>query len=84
MEAETAERGYSLSEPTGLPKIHGMPTSSMYTTSNSDDYYAASPKSLKSRKSSHSGEFQSPFHANPDSNGNGGLHMSGYYPMVDV
>ncbi|GFY90103.1 dynamin-related protein 3A [Actinidia rufa] len=36
LEAETAERGYSLNttDPTGLPKIHGLPTSSWYPTSS--------------------------------------------------
>ncbi|KAF7843029.1 dynamin-related protein 3A-like [Senna tora] len=70
MEAEAVERGgYSTSEPTGLPKIHG--TSSMYSTTSSADYYANSPKHTKSRKSSHSGELHSPFHAYSDFNGNG-------------
>lgn len=60
MEAETVERGGY-----GLPK-NGMPTSSISTSSG--DYYAASPKNTKSKRSSHSGEQ---------------LH-SPYYPMVDV
>ncbi|CAL5183250.1 unnamed protein product [Lathyrus oleraceus] len=34
MEAETLERGYSLPETTGLPKIHGLPTSSMYSSNS--------------------------------------------------
>ncbi|XWS63076.1 hypothetical protein CRYUN_Cryun06bG0065600 [Craigia yunnanensis] len=61
LEAETVERGYSLdSDPTGLPKIHGLPTSSIYSTSSgSNDSFAASPKNPKSRKSFHSGELQS-------------------------
>ncbi|KAH1236290.1 Dynamin-related protein 3A [Glycine max] len=81
LEAETVERGYSLPEiTTGLPKIRGLPTSSMYSTSSSGDYYEASPKNTKSKnkKSSHSGELQSPFQ---DSNGNGGPYTSGY-PMA--
>ncbi|KAI4299174.1 hypothetical protein L6164_032657 [Bauhinia variegata] len=65
VEADTVERGYSLSEPTGLPKIQGLPTSSLYT----GDFFPASPKNARSRKSSHSGELQSPLHANADSNG---------------
>ncbi|KAL2545846.1 Dynamin-related protein 3A [Forsythia ovata] len=46
LEAETAERGYSLNtDPTGLPKINGLPTSSSYTTSSgSSESYTASPK----------------------------------------
>ncbi|KAL2342049.1 hypothetical protein Fmac_009989 [Flemingia macrophylla] len=84
MEAETVERGYSLPETTGLPKIHGLPTSSMYSTSSSGDYYAASPKHSKSKKYSHSGELQSPLHANADSNGSGRQFVSGFYPAVDA
>ncbi|KAG4948319.1 hypothetical protein JHK84_041770 [Glycine max] len=84
LEAETVERGYSLPETSGLPKIHGLPTSSMYSTSSSGDYYAASPKHSRSKRSSHSGELQSPLHANADSNGSGRPFMSGFYPMVDA
>ncbi|KAE9595061.1 putative dynamin GTPase [Lupinus albus] len=84
LEAETVERGYSLPEATGLPKIHGLPTSSMYSSSSSGDYYGASPKNPKSRRSSHSGELQSPMNANSDSNGSGRPFTSGFYPMVDV
>ncbi|WJX26425.1 Dynamin-related protein 3A [Trifolium repens] len=71
--AETLERGYSLHETTAppLPKIHGRPTSSMYSTSSSEEYYRASPKHHKSKRSSHSGELQSPSYANANSNGNG-------------
>ncbi|XP_028787477.1 dynamin-related protein 3A [Neltuma alba] len=83
LEAETVERGYSLPESTGLPKIHGLPTSSLYSTSSSGDYYGASPKNPKTRKSSHSGEFQSPSHAHSDSNGSGRHYMSGFYPTVE-
>lgn len=72
LEAETVEKGFNVGpDPTGLPKIHGLPTSSMYSTSSSSDSYYASPRHLKSRKSSHSGELLSPFHANADSNGGG-------------
>ncbi|KAG4960617.1 hypothetical protein JHK82_037293 [Glycine max] len=84
LEAETVERGYSLPETSGLPKIHGLPTSSMYSTSSSGDYYAASPKHSRSKRSSHSGELQSPLHANADSNGSGRPFMSGFYPTVDA
>ncbi|KAI9121231.1 hypothetical protein K1719_008264 [Acacia pycnantha] len=85
LETETVERGYSLPESTGLPRIHGLPTSSLYSTSSSGDYYGASPKNPKSgRKSSHSGEFQPPSHAHSDSNGSGrAAFMSGFYPTVD-
>lgn len=84
MEAETVERGYSLgSDPTGLPKIHGLPTSSMYSASSGSGDYSASPKNHKTRKSSHSGELQSHFYANAESNGSGRLYMPGLNPTVD-
>ncbi|KAI3448223.1 hypothetical protein Pfo_004888 [Paulownia fortunei] len=84
LEAETVERGYSLStDPTGLPKIHGLPTSSLYnTTSGSTESYSASPKNPKSRKSSHSGELHSPYYV--DFNGGGRSSMPGLYPTVDI
>ncbi|OMO85268.1 hypothetical protein CCACVL1_10309 [Corchorus capsularis] len=86
LDAETVERGYSLgSDTTGLPKIHGLPTSSMYSTSSGSlDSYSASPKNPKSRKSSHSGELQSQLYANADSNGSGRNYMPGLYPTVDL
>ncbi|KAJ1387031.1 GTPase effector domain [Sesbania bispinosa] len=37
LEAETVEMGYSLPETTGLPKIRGLPTSSLYSTSSFGD-----------------------------------------------
>ncbi|KAB1993786.1 hypothetical protein ERO13_D13G049100v2 [Gossypium hirsutum] len=85
LEAETVERGYSLgSDPTGLPKIHGLPTSSIYSSGGSDDAYTASPKNPKSRKSSHSGELSTHSYANnTDSNGSGRSYMPGLYPTVD-
>lgn len=84
MEAESVEKGYSLGgDATGLPKIHGLPTSSMYSTSSSNDSYTASPKNPKSRKSSHSGELHSPFYGVADSNGGGRNYMTGLYPTVD-
>ncbi|XP_039014769.1 dynamin-related protein 3A-like [Hibiscus syriacus] len=84
LEAETVERGgYSLaSDPTGLPKIHGLP-SSIYSTSGSNDSYMASPKNPTSRKSSHSGELSTHSYGNTDSNGNGGSYMPGLYPTFD-
>ncbi|CAK9178125.1 unnamed protein product [Ilex paraguariensis] len=86
LEAETVERGYSLStDPTGLPKIHGLPTSSLYPTSTgSTESYTASPNNAKARKSTHSGELQSPFYANADSNGGGLNSTFGLYPTVDM
>lgn len=70
-------------DPTGLPKIHGLPTSSIYSTSSgSSDSYAASPKNLKSRKSSHSGELPSHLYSNAESNGSG--RMPSLYPTVDL
>ncbi|XP_011003246.1 PREDICTED: dynamin-related protein 3A-like isoform X2 [Populus euphratica] len=81
LEAETVERGYSLSsDSTGLPKIHGLPTSTMYSSGSSDSY-TASPKNPKSRKSSHLGELQPHLYA--DSNGSGHAYMPGLYPTVD-
>ncbi|KAJ6733786.1 DYNAMIN 3A-LIKE PROTEIN [Salix koriyanagi] len=81
LEAETVERGYSLSsDSTGLPKIHGLPTSTMYSSGSSDSF-SASPKNPKSRKSSHSGELQPHLYA--DSNGSGRASMPGLYPTVD-
>ncbi|XP_072089558.1 dynamin-related protein 3A isoform X4 [Arachis hypogaea] len=68
LEAETVERGYSLAESAGMPKIHGLPTSSMYS---SGDYYSASPNNQKFKKSSHSGELRSSL----DSNGSWGAYM---------
>ncbi|PHT42053.1 Dynamin-related protein 3B [Capsicum baccatum] len=84
LDAETVERGYSLStDPTGLPKIHGLPTSSMYATSNgSTDSYTGSPKNSRLRNASHSGELQIPIYGGADSNGSG--HNFGIYPTVGV
>ncbi|XP_059290991.1 dynamin-related protein 3A-like [Lycium ferocissimum] len=87
LEAETVERGYSIgTDPTGLPKIHGLPTSSLYntTSSGSTDSYTASPKNPRSRKSSHSGELQSPMYAGADSNGGGRNSLLGLYPTIDM
>ncbi|KAK6135471.1 hypothetical protein DH2020_030796 [Rehmannia glutinosa] len=61
LEAETIERGYSMStDQTGLPKPHGLSNSSLYNTSASTESYTPSSKNPKSRKS---GELQSPLHA---------------------
>nr|XP_043630212.1 dynamin-related protein 3A-like [Erigeron canadensis] len=87
LEAETVERGYSLTnnDTTGLPKIHGFPSSSMYSSaSGSMDSYTASPKNQRSRKSSHSEELQSPFYGNVESNGNSRSSLLGLYPTHDL
>ncbi|XP_022149203.1 dynamin-related protein 3A-like [Momordica charantia] len=84
LEADSVERGYNMgADPTGLPRMHGMPTSSMYTTSSSNDSFSPSPKNPKHRKSSYSGELQSPLYGNPDSNGNGRSFMPSLYPKLD-
>ncbi|XP_076894518.1 dynamin-related protein 3B-like [Bidens hawaiensis] len=82
LEAETVERGYSLAnnDSTGLPKIHGLPTSSLYTSSSGS---SGSTKNQRSRKSNHSGELQSPFYGNAESNGNGRSSLLGLYPTID-
>ncbi|KAL3382598.1 hypothetical protein AABB24_002222 [Solanum stoloniferum] len=84
LDAETVERGYSLgTDPTGLPKIHGLPTSSMYTTSSgSTDSYTGSPKNSRLRNASHSGELQLPMYGGAVSNGSG--HNVGIFPTVGV
>ncbi|KAK9120712.1 hypothetical protein Syun_018329 [Stephania yunnanensis] len=82
LEAESVEKGYSLgTDPTGLPKIHGLPSSSMYTSSSGDysPSYVASPKNPKSRKSSHSGEINSAIH---DTNGSIRYSTLGSYPDI--
>lgn len=85
LEAESVERGYNMgADPTGLPKIHGLLTSSMYTTSSfSNDSYTASPNNPKYRKSSNSGELQSHY-TTADSNGSGRMYMPGLYPTIDI
>ncbi|TMX03226.1 hypothetical protein EJD97_017512 [Solanum chilense] len=84
LDAETVERGYSLgTDLTGLPKIHGLPSSSMYTTSSgSTGSHTSSPKSSRLRNASHSGELQLPIYGGADSNGGG--HNAGIYPTVGV
>ncbi|KAL0547649.1 hypothetical protein IC582_017594 [Cucumis melo] len=81
LEAESVERG---DDPTGLPKMHGMPTSSMYSTTSSNDSFSPSPKNPKPRKSSYSGELQVPVYGNSDSNGNGRSFMPSLYPKLDL
>ncbi|XP_073117225.1 dynamin-related protein 3A isoform X3 [Elaeis guineensis] len=78
LEAETVEKGYILdTDGTGLPKIHGLP-SSFYTSNDYSTSYAASPKNPRSRKSAHSGEQPSPLYSNADANG------LGSYPRMDA
>lgn len=85
VDADAVERGYSLNaDPTGLPRIHGLPSSSFYSTSSgSTDSYTASPKNPRSRKSSHSGELYSS-HITADSNGGGRNSFLGLYPTVEI
>ncbi|KAJ0773536.1 putative dynamin GTPase [Helianthus annuus] len=82
LEAETVERGYSLTnnDATGLPKIHGLHTSSMFPSGSGsmDPYNTASPKSQRSsRKSSHSGELTSPFYGNLETSGSNRASLLG-------
>lgn len=85
VDADAVERGYSLNpDPTGLPRIHGLPSSSFYSTSSgSTESYTASPKNPRSRKSSHSGELYSS-HITADSNGGGRNSFLGLYPTVEI
>ncbi|XP_071729906.1 dynamin-related protein 3A-like [Rutidosis leptorrhynchoides] len=87
LEAETVERGYSYNtdnDSTGLPKVHGLPTSSVYpSSSGSMDSYTASPKNQRSRKSSHSGEMHAPFYGDVDANGDSRSSLLGLYPTLD-
>ncbi|XP_052205224.1 dynamin-related protein 3A-like isoform X2 [Diospyros lotus] len=84
LEAVTVERGgYTLTtDTTGLPKVHGLPTSSLYSTATGPYTagWAASPKNPKSGRSAHSGageQLQSSFSA--DSNGGGRNSITGIY-----
>ncbi|KAG1330908.1 dynamin-related protein 3A [Cocos nucifera] len=78
LEAETVEKGYIVdTDGTGLPKIHGLP-SSFYTGNDYSTSYAASPKNPRSRKSAHSGEQPSTLYSNADTNG------LGSYPRIDA
>ncbi|KAI4375897.1 hypothetical protein MLD38_013713 [Melastoma candidum] len=76
-EAEAVEKGYGTGvDTTGLPRSHGLP---MFSSSSSSGDYAPS-RNQKNRKSSHSGELQTPFHAS--SNGTGRPQMPAY-PVLD-
>ncbi|KAL9244780.1 hypothetical protein vseg_018507 [Gypsophila vaccaria] len=79
LETDTVEKGYSLgTDAIGLPK--SSLTTSGYSSSIPGDPYSPSLKAYKSRKSSHSGELQSPSYSNADSNGSG----AGLYPTVHI
>ncbi|KAK1264101.1 Dynamin-related protein 3A [Acorus gramineus] len=80
LEAEIT-KGYNhpTSDPTGLPRIHGLP--SFYGSGS--DSYSASPKNTKSRKSSHSGEQPYMPHSSMDANGGGSYSGLGSYPSMD-
>ncbi|KAL8264691.1 hypothetical protein R6Q59_022821 [Mikania micrantha] len=82
LEAEAVERGYSFTnnDPTGLPKIHGLPTSSIFpsVSSSMDPYNTASPRNQRSsRKSSHSGELSSSLYGNIETNGSNHTSLLG-------
>ncbi|ERN14352.1 hypothetical protein AMTRI_Chr13g90810 [Amborella trichopoda] len=86
LETDSILKGSSTAtDATGLPKIHGLP-SSYYTVPNGDfTPYMGSPKNPRSRKSSHSGEQPSPFNTSSEANGSG--HHSGQgsaYPTIDT
>ncbi|KAI4318454.1 hypothetical protein MLD38_032155 [Melastoma candidum] len=80
-EAEAVEKGYGGTgiDTTGLPRIQGLPTSSMFSSSSSSGDYTP-PRNSRSRKSAHSGELQTPFHA--ASNGAGRSYVPAY-PVLD-
>ncbi|MQL74700.1 hypothetical protein Taro_007090 [Colocasia esculenta] len=85
LEAETLSKGYSLSpDPTGLPKIHKLPSAFYSSSGDFSTSYSASPKNPKSRKSSHSGEQPSPLYPSSDANGNGYHSGLRSYPSIDV
>ncbi|XP_039120893.1 dynamin-related protein 3A-like isoform X1 [Dioscorea cayenensis subsp. rotundata] len=83
LEAESVEKGYSLeNDPTGLPKVHGLP-SSFYASTEFSASYNSSPNHPKSRRPAHSGEQTPMFYPNSDTNG-GGHHLGpGLYPTVE-
>ncbi|XP_010548840.1 PREDICTED: dynamin-related protein 3A-like, partial [Tarenaya hassleriana] len=82
LEAESVERGYNLGpDATGLPKVHGLPSSSIYSTSSGSLDSFSSPKPTRSRKS---GEQHQNLFGNMDSNGHGRSHVSSLYPSHDL
>lgn len=72
LEAENIERGYaSNNDPTGLPRMNGLPRSSLYNTSSgSSESYSTAPKNSRSRKS---GELHSTQYSG-----------AGLYPTIDM
>ncbi|XP_072981531.1 dynamin-related protein 3B-like [Typha angustifolia] len=75
LDAETVEKGYTLdTDTTGLPRIHGLPSSFYGTSSDSSTTYISSPKNPKSRKSSH---VDQPSSFSQYSDANGGGHNPG-------
>ena len=84
LDAETAEKGYNLdTDSTGLPRIHGLPSSFYAANSDFSPSYMASPTKPRHRKSAHSGEQPSPLHSSADSNGSGYHSGLGSYPIID-
>ncbi|KAJ6823565.1 dynamin-related protein 3A-like [Iris pallida] len=72
LDADTAEKGYSLdTDSTGLPKVHGFPSSFYAASSDFSPSYTSSPRNPRHRKSAHSGEQPSPFYSSADVNGSG-------------
>lgn len=79
LEAESIEKGYTLdADPTGLPKIHGHPSSFYAGNNDLTSQYSASPKNPRPRKSAHSGEQPPPLFSSSVANG------LGFYPTIDV
>lgn len=83
LDADTAEKGYSMDrDSTGLPKVHGLPSSFYATNSDFSPSYTSSPRNPRHRKSSHSGEQPSPFYSSADVNGSGYHSTLGGYPAT--
>ncbi|KAG1370110.1 hypothetical protein COCNU_15G004760 [Cocos nucifera] len=73
LDPEAAEKGFSLdTDPTGLPKIHGLPPSFHATSNDLSMSCTASPRKPKSRKV-HSAEQPSTLHSYSDANLDWGL-----------
>ncbi|URE38705.1 hypothetical protein MUK42_17770 [Musa troglodytarum] len=78
LEAESIEKGYTLdADPTGLPKIHGHPSSFYAGNNDLTSQYSGSPKNPRPRKSAHSGEQPPPLFSSSVANG------LGSYPTID-
>lgn len=82
LEAESIERGYtSNNDPTGLPRMNGLPRSSLYNTSSgSTESYSPSPRNSRSRKSGelHSTQYSDTYYGGGHSSG------AGLYPTIDT